>query len=361
MQQKQTLISSAHDDWLVPWFRRFEREDLPDERSRYHSLGGMWQHSVLSRLTQFGITEDDLLSENVEDLSLLTSAQYDRLISIALRRHFDVALVSVFARYGSDLIVPERADKMLFARLLCERYANLGIPIILASEDVGLSSPSLLLCLEGADVIDEVSDVDTLHSMGIRCIALQYGHPNLVSEGTGLTALGREVLQRIFARRMIVDLAHSSPAVRRDILDLAEATRNGHRVFYTHGGTLETMLCDPTQSAYAGDRGITPSEIARICRLGGLVAFGGTRPFHIGVAHLAKTIASVANLENGIASVAIGTDFGGVAPQELTDMGSIPDLGLLMGYLANEYGFDPPALEKVMRTNVREKVRKGLE
>ncbi len=353
-------ISSAHDDWLVPWFRRFEHEDLPNEHSRYHSLGGMWQHSVLSRLTQFGITEGDLYSEGVEDLSLLRSDQYDRLVGIALRRHFDVAMVSVFARYGSDLIVPELADKMLFARLLADRYAGLGIPIIRAPGDLDGSSPSILLCLEGADVIDEVSDVDTLFDMGIRCIALQYGHDNLVSLDGGLTPLGRQVVERIFAKRMIVDLAHSAPGVRHDILNLAEATENGHRVFYTHGGTLESMLCDPTQSDYAEKRGITPSEIARICRLDGLVAFGGTRPFHTGAAHLAKTIASVANLENGIASVAIGTDFGGVAPQELTDVGSIPDLGLLMGYLANEYGFDPPALEKVMRTNVREKVRRGL-
>lgn len=355
-----SLISSAHDDWLVPWFRRFEREDLPDERSRYHTLGGMWQHSVLSRLTQFGITEADLLSEHVEDLSLLTSGQYDRLIAIALRRHFDVAMVSVFARYGSDLIVPERADKMLFARLLADRYTGLGIPIIRAPGDLDGSSPSILLCLEGADVIDEVRDVDTLYDMGIRCIALQYGHDNLVSLDEGLTPLGRQVVERIFAKRMIVDLAHSAPQVRHEILDLAEGTGNGHRVLYTHGGTLESMLCDPTQSGYAEKRGITPSEIARICRLNGLVAFGGTRPFHTGAAHLAKTIASVANLENGVECVAIGTDFGGVAPQELTDITAIPALDRLIGHLNDEYGFDPTSLEKVMRTNVREKVRRGL-
>ncbi len=355
------LISSAHDDWLVPWFRRFEREDLPDERSRYHSLGGMWQHSVLSRLTQFGITEDDLLSENVEDLSLLTSAQYDRLISIALRRHFDVAIVSVFARYGNDLIVPEQADKMLFAKLLCERYANLGISIIRTCNDVGRSSPSILLCLEGADVIDEVSDVDTLHDMGIRCIALQYGHDNLVSLDAGLTPLGRQVVERIFAKRMIVDLAHSAPRVRHDILDLAEETGNGHRVFYTHGGTLESMLCDPTESAYAENRGITPAEIARICRLNGLVAFGGTRPFHQDAAHLASTLASVVTLENAENCLAIGTDFGGVAPEELTDVRSVADLDQVVGILRTVHGFTEAKLAKVMRTNVSQKIRKGLE
>src|SRR5215831_2654383 len=84
---------------------------------------------------------------------------------------------------------------------------------------------------------DKAERVDLFADRGVRVIQLTYnlanqlGGGSMAPEGKGLTSFGHEVVNRLNARRVIVDLAHSG---RQICLDAARASRQP--VAITHTG-----------------------------------------------------------------------------------------------------------------------------
>jgi microsomal dipeptidase-like Zn-dependent dipeptidase len=106
---------------------------------------------------------------------------------------------------------------------------------------------AIVLCVEGAHMVREPSDVDRLWDAGIRLMTLTHftnngiagaafstlSHPEnfhyfghhsreegVALNRVGLTALGKQVVLRMAERGMIVDLAHASDAAVKDVLAL---------------------------------------------------------------------------------------------------------------------------------------------
>ncbi|MEC7763853.1 MAG: dipeptidase [Pseudomonadota bacterium] len=86
-----------------------------------------------------------------------------------------------------------------------------------------------LLGIEGAHPLEgQIANLDRLEAAGYRVIGLQHFFDNALGGSLhgignqGLTEFGRDVVREVAARGMVLDLAHSSQQVARDVLDLTD-------------------------------------------------------------------------------------------------------------------------------------------
>ncbi len=86
-----------------------------------------------------------------------------------------------------------------------------------------------ILGIEGAHPLEgKLENLQKLQNEGYRLIALQHFFDNALGgslhgqSNAGLTDFGREVVQQVVARHLILDLAHSSQQVARDVLEITD-------------------------------------------------------------------------------------------------------------------------------------------
>jgi membrane dipeptidase len=94
----------------------------------------------------------------------------------------------------------------------------------------------LVLALEGAEPFGyELWAVDLFWELGLRVAGLTWNRRNPFADGAadsgGLSGLGRSLLARLAERGIALDLAHASPQLFRECLELYEG-----RVLVTHAG-----------------------------------------------------------------------------------------------------------------------------
>ena len=124
-----------------------------------------------------------------------------------------------------------------------------------------------MLFVEGLhDLEGKIENLEVLHAAGFRMAGLTHFFDNDIAGSMhglkkgGLTPLGRQVVARMEALGMIVDLAHSSHAIIADVL--AIATRP---VISSHGGVLGTCKIN---------RNLSDDEIRGIAKTGGVIGIG---------------------------------------------------------------------------------------
>lgn len=114
-----------------------------------------------------------------------------------------------------------------------------------------------------AMIADRLDRVDTFADMGVRVTQLTYNVRNQIGDGSmepenrGLTPLGLEILERLQAQRLLVDLSHSG---ERTCLDAARAARAPIAITHT-GCRAVTDL----------PRNKTDAELRRVADGGGVV------------------------------------------------------------------------------------------
>ena len=124
-----------------------------------------------------------------------------------------------------------------------------------------------LLGLEGAHPLEgRLENLDLLEAAGYRVVGLQHFFDNELGgtlhsrENNGLTEFGRQVVAEVEARGMVLDLAHSSTAVAREVLDITDMP-----VIVSHTGIFGKC---PTRRNY-------PDELMkRIAATGGVIGIG---------------------------------------------------------------------------------------
>ena len=86
-----------------------------------------------------------------------------------------------------------------------------------------------ILGIEGSHPLEgDIDNLQRLQDAGYRLIALQHFFDNALggslhgTSNTGLTAFGREVVTAVVERGLILDIAHSSPQVARDVLAMTD-------------------------------------------------------------------------------------------------------------------------------------------
>lgn len=188
------------------------------------------------------------------------------------------------------------------------------------------------LGIEGAQALDgKLANIDVLYDAGFRMMSpshfydTEFGGSSAGVQKTGLTPLGREMIRRMEAKRMLVDLAHAAPRTIDDVL--AAATRP---VLVSHTGVKGT--CDTI-------RNLGDEHLRGIARTGGII---GIAYFDFAVcgqqaSAIARAIRHTADVA-GIDHVALGSDFDGAieAPFDTTGLGLLIDALLAAGFHDDE-------------------------
>ena len=206
-----------------------------------------------------------------------------------------------------------------------------------------------LLAVEGLHALEgEAAHVDTLVDAGYRMMSLTHLHDNALGgsstglEKGGLTDVGANVLARMQAHDVTIDLAHASEALIDDVL-----ARTDDPVVVSHTGVRAT--CD-------SPRNLSDQNIQAIAETGGVIGIGiwdtavcGETP-----AAAARAMRHVADLV-GVEHVALGTDFDGTVSVPF-DAAGLPHLTEAL----MDAGFSPDEIEQVMGGNVIRVLRRTL-
>jgi len=220
---------------------------------------------------------------------------------------------------------------------------------LLADRRSGNAAVGGMLSIEGLQNIEgNIANLDVLYAAGFRMAGLAHFFDNDVAGSMhgvgkgGLTPLGRQVVQRMEALGMVVDVAHASHATVADVL--AMATRP---VVSSHGGV---------QATCKANRNLTDDEVRGVAKTGGVIGIGywsgaicSTNPKDV-----ARAIAHVRDLV-GIDYVGLGSDFDG----STTTAFDASQVVAVTQALINS-GFSEADISKVMGGNVLRVLRAGM-
>jgi len=371
MSQEQPKLSSLHDDVRMPLQDR-NRPEYSTYPNRHPNTGERGEFSVLQRLSQFGVTEDQLAKIGVADLRQLTAEQYEALVGEAVTQQYGLIVANAYDHWWERTRPQMMESITATARMVEKWHEKWGVQIVLRGQDVTDQGTSALISLEGFHLLDNLTEPTTddfdrsfqdIVGIGIRSVGLQYGRGTALAgaEG-GLTNLGRHAVSKLLNGGLLVDLAHSLPQTRTDTLDLAEEMGCGPQIAYTHGSPAETIAQDPEYAGMAEKRGLKDEEIKRIMRLGGIVGLGITRPFFKSTDQMAETVDRLAQFPKGLSSLAIGADFGGVSPAFMIGMATPNEVSAKLGdLLAGRFKFPEADIRAVLAKNAKDWIKTGLK
>ena len=182
-----------------------------------------------------------------------------------------------------------------------------------------------VLGVEGAHALEgKLSNLAVLFDAGVRIVAPTHFFDNAIGGSAhgvdkgGLSELGREMVQEMESRRMLLDLAHASGRVIEDALDIA--TRP---VIVSHTGVRGT--CD-------NNRNLSDAQLQSIAATGGVIGIGYWDKAVCGddAEAIARAIRYTADLV-GVEHVALGSDFDGAVPVPFDTTGLVQVVDALFG------------------------------
>jgi len=206
-----------------------------------------------------------------------------------------------------------------------------------------------LFGLEGAHPLKgEIRNVDYIYEKGARMVGLVHFFDNELGgsahgmEKGGLTDFGRECIREFEKRNIVIDLAHASEQLTKEVLEYATQP-----VIVSHTGVRGT--CDR-------GRNLSDEQIRGVAATGGIIGIGffdetmcGMEPSMIidGIAYVRDLV--------GIEHVALGSDYDGsvVTPFDVTGLPILVEEMLKAGFTENE-------IRKVMGENVRDFLLENL-
>jgi microsomal dipeptidase-like Zn-dependent dipeptidase len=321
-----------------------------------HADALLWPRSLIKRSSRGHVDVPRLIEGHVavQVLSAVTkvppglnyeknSGEKDRIgllaaawTSLMPRATVQAQKLNEFAVRSRGRLVPVRTatDLDLFLRFRARGDSN-GVAAILAMEG--------LQALEG-----RLPRLETLFTEGYRIGGLTHFFDNEVGGSSageakgGITDFGRQVIARMEALGMIVDLAHASPALISDVLAIAKRP-----VIVSHTGV---------QGICPGPRNLTDDALRGIAATGGLVGIGYWQAAvcDITPAGIAKAIRYAVNVA-GINHVGLGSDFDGAT----TTAFDTSKLVLVTDALL-QAGFTPSEIEAIMGGNSLRVIRAGI-
>ncbi len=332
------MVADLHNDLLL-WSRdplqRYDRGHTDIPRLREGGVG----LQVFAAVTQspMGRSYQGTEADALDQIPFLAAGQRWPVATWTSRR--------ARARYQARKL--RRAVDRDEALMLVRTQADLDQ--LLARRETNPSAMGTLLAIEGLHALEgTVANVDTLVADGYRMMSLTHMFDNALGgsstgiEKGGITDFGAQVLDRMEARDVTIDLAHASEALIDDVL-----ARTDDPVVVSHTGVRAT--CDSL-------RHLSDRHIRAVAEQGGIIGVGlwekavcGT-----GAAATAEAMRHVADLV-GVKHVALGSDYDGTVSVPFDATG----LPLLTEALLNE-GFAPSEIEQIMGGNVRRVLRRTL-
>ncbi len=309
---------------FVPPFYASERARALHERllvADLHADSLLWGRDLLQRGDRGQVDVPRLIEGNVALQVLAASTKSPRHLDLERNddRSDDVVLLALASGWppatwtsllARALYLARRADAM--ARRSGGRFnlirSQADLAAHLAVRTASWPVTAGLLAIEGAHALDDdPANVEVVADAGYRMMSPSHffdnafgGSAHGVAKG-GLTAAGREMIERMEARAMLVDVAHASAATIDDVL--AMATRP---VVASHTGVRG--VCDNT-------RNLTDAHVRAIADTGGLIGIGFW-PTACGgddAAAIARSIRYAIDVA-GVEHVGLGSDFDGAVP-----------------------------------------------
>ncbi len=272
----------------------------------------------------------------------------------------NITLLAIVQRWPVDAWSSLRARAVHQASRLQDAVARSDGALVLITDPASLDAfverrkkakdaHAALLAIEGLHALDaSLASVDTLYAHGFRMMGLTHFFDNDVAASAhgvshaGLTPFGRQVIARMEALGILVDLAHASPRAVSETL--AMATRP---IVVSHTGVAATC---------PGPRNLTDEQLRAIAANGGVVGIGywDAAVCTLGAASIAKAIRHAVNVA-GIDHVAIGSDFDGATSTPFATDGLAEVTQALL-----DQQFVPEEIGKIMGGNVLRLLRAGL-
>lgn len=198
-----------------------------------------------------------------------------------------------------------------------------------------------LLAIEGAHALDgDPANVEVVADAGFRMMSPSHFFDNAFGGSAhgivkgGLTEPGREMVERMEARGMLVDVAHASAATIDDVFAMASRP-----VVASHTGV---------RGVADNARNLSDAHLRGIADTGGVVGIGFW-PTACGgedVASIARSIRYAVGVA-GVEHVGLGSDFDGAVPEPFDATGLVQLTDALL-----DAGFDDDEIAKVMGGNV---------
>jgi membrane dipeptidase len=206
-----------------------------------------------------------------------------------------------------------------------------------------------MLTIEGLQNLEgKAANLDRLYDAGFRMAGLTHFFDNELAGSMhglkkgGLTPFGRDIVRRMEAKGMIIDIAHLSHTGVAEVL--AMATRP---VVSSHGGVQATCKVN---------RNLTDDEVRGVAKTGGVIGIGywdgalcDTSP-----RAAAKAMKHVRDLV-GIEHVALGSDYDGATTVRFDTSQLVQVTQALM-----DEGFTAQEIRAVMGENALRVIRAGL-
>jgi membrane dipeptidase len=206
-----------------------------------------------------------------------------------------------------------------------------------------------MLTIEGMQNLEgKAANLDRLYNAGFRMAGLTHFFDNELAGSMhglkkgGLTPFGRDIVRRMEAKGMIVDIAHLSHTGVAELLAMARRP-----VVSSHGGVQATCKVN---------RNLTDEEIRGVAKTGGVVGIGywegavcDTSP-----RAAAKAMKHVRDLV-GIAHVALGSDYDGATTVRFDTSQLVQVTQALL-----DEGFSEAEVRAVMGENALRVIRAGL-
>ena len=314
----------------------------------------LWARDPLARATHGHVDVPRMQDGNValQVFSVVTKTPRDMNYDANTAATDNITLLALVQRWPLASLTSLRARAIHQADRLHDAVARSGGTLMLVTDTTSLRSflvararnprvHGALLAIEGLHALDgELGSVDSLHAHGFRMMGLTHFFDNEVAASAhgvthaGLTPLGRQVIARMEALHIVVDLAHVAPQAVREVL--AMATRP---VVVSHTGVAATC---------PGPRNLTDDQLRAIAANGGVIGIGywEAAVCTLGAASIAKAIRHAVNIA-GIDHVGLGSDFDGATATPF-DTGGLAEITQA---LLNE-GFAPAEIRQVMGGNV---------
>ena len=134
---------------------------------------------------------------------------------------------------------------------------------VLARRASGETVVGAILGTEGSHALDgELANIERLYDAGLRIMGLQHFFDNALGgslhgqSGAGLTDFGRQVVADMLARDMIIDVAHSSEAVVREVLAMTDKPLIVSHTGFKGQCDTARNISDDTMQAIAAEGGL---------------------------------------------------------------------------------------------------------
>lgn len=202
---------------------------------------------------------------------------------------------------------------------------------------------AVVLAVENASALDgDPAYVDVLFQRGVRMMGLTWNNSNGLADGalesthSGLTPLGREVLERMQDMGMVVDVSHLSEKSFWDVLAA------------THGPIVATHSNAAGLTPHR--RNLTDDQLRAMAERGGVVGVNFV-PAFLGGASLAQVLEHVTYLVSlmGSGGVALGSDFDGFTGR-VTGLEDVSHLPALTAALLDR-SFEPETIRRILGDN----------